>query len=265
MPRRTARNSDPQELYELSVQGPEIEVAFLDRVFRTEGLPKPRVLREDFCGSGALSRAWVKSRPDREAYAIDLHRPTLAWARDRAATELGKSAKRLRFLEANVLSAKTPKVDVAIAYNFSYFVFHTRAALLAYFARVRASVKPDGLFLLDILGGPGAMTLQQERRKVDGFTYVWDQAALNPVDNHYTCHIHFEFPDGSKLQRAFTYDWRLWSLMEVRDALVEAGFARTEVWWEGTDRRTNTGNGVYAKKTKAPNDEAWVSYIVAFP
>jgi hypothetical protein len=29
------------------------------------------------------------------------------------------------------------------------------------------------------------------------------------------CHIHFDFEDGSRLERAFSYDWRLWSLPEA--------------------------------------------------
>ena len=44
----------------------------------------------------------------------------------------------------------------------------------------------------------------------------------------------------------------------------EAGFSKTEVFWEGTEAKTNEGNGVYRKVNTAPDDPAWVSYIVAY-
>jgi hypothetical protein len=66
------------------------------------------------------------------------------------------------------------------------------------------------------------------------------------------------------MRRAFSYDWRLWSIPELRDLLAEIGFSETEVYWEGTDRKTNEPNGVYRKVLSAPDDPAWVAYIVAY-
>jgi hypothetical protein len=34
------------------------------------------------------------------------------------------------------------------------------------------------------------------------------------------------------MQDAFTYDWRIWSIPEVRDALMEVGFQDVRVYWE---------------------------------
>ena len=104
-----------------------------------------------------------------------------------------------------------------------------------------------------------------ETREQEGFDYVWDQHLFDPVSNHVINYIHFEFPDGSQMRRAFTYDWRLWSIPELRDVLAEAGFSEIDVYWEGTERKTNEPNGVYRKVTSAPDDPAWVSYIVAYP
>jgi SAM-dependent methyltransferase len=264
-PRYTARTADRHVLYEKSVQTPGVEVDLLDRIYREAYGRRPVTLREDFCGTAALSRAWVESRPERTATGVDLDRPTLDWARANTLASMGTDAARLTLLEGNVLTARTRPADVVAAFNFSYFVFHRRAALVAYFKAARKAVAKEGLFVLDILGGPGAQAEVVDRKKVGGFTYLWDQASFNPIDHHYVCHIHFEFPDGSKLRKAFTYDWRLWSLMEVRDALADAGFSRTDVMWEGTDRRTNEGNGVFRKRLKAENAYAWISYIVAVP
>ena len=76
-----------------------------------------------------------------------------------------------------------------------------------------------------------------------------------------TCYIHFRFPDGSELKKAFRYEWRLWGMAEVREALVEAGFERADVYWEGTDKR-GEGNGVFSHREKAENTDAWIAYVV---
>ena len=91
------------------------------------------------------------------------------------------------------------------------------------------------MFFLDAFGGPDASDLTKEKTKIDGFTYIWEQAEFEPVTRRILCHIHFKFPDGSKIKRAFTYDWRLWTLPELRELLIEAGFARVRVYWEGDD------------------------------
>ena len=50
---------------------------------------------------------------------------------------------------------------------------------------------------------------------------------------------------------------------ESRDVLLEAGFARVDVYWEGVDRN-GEGNGIYRKVTRAENDTSWVAYVVGF-
>ena len=48
--------------------------------------PKPRVLREDFCGTAQLSATWIQRDVLREANAIDIDADVVAWARERHAT-----------------------------------------------------------------------------------------------------------------------------------------------------------------------------------
>ncbi len=71
--------------------------------------------------------------------------------------------------------------------------------------------------------------------------------------------------DGSRIRRAFAYDWRLWILPEVRDLLLEAGFTGVEVYWEGTDGETGEGNNIFTRRERAIDDPAWIAYIVAIP
>ena len=76
------------------------------------------------------------------------------------------------------------------------------------------------------------------------------------------CHIDFRFPDGSKIEKAFTYDWRLWTLPELQELLTEAGFSRVTVWWEGTGK-DGRGNGVFTPETRGEADAGWVAYLIA--
>jgi hypothetical protein len=168
---------------------------------------------------------------------------------------------------------RTPAVEVLAALNFSYCVFKTRQELRGYFRAVRAALKPRGLFFLDVYGGTQAIIEDTERRRIpasrafDGtripaFTYVWEQARFNPVDHHTVCVIHFHLPNGVRLRRAFRYDWRLWTMPELRELLAEAGFARSEVYVEGWDDETDEADGVYRRRVRFENQSGWVGYVV---
>ena len=119
------------------------------------------------------------------------------------------------------------------------------------------------MLMLDIFGGSEAQVLQFEERDCEGYTYVWDQDAFNPITHEYVCRIHFRFPDGSELTDAFVYHWRLWSIPEVRDLLLEVGFSRVEVYWEGADE-DGEPSGEFQIDNGGDNSPAWVAYIVAF-
>ena len=135
-------------------------------------------------------------------------------------------------------------------------------AMLDYFRSVHAALAEDGLFFLDVFGGSDAYTECKEKTKLDGFTYVWEQASYEPISGDYVCYIHFRFPDGSRIKRAFRYDWRLWTLPELRDLLAEAGFSRSHVYWEGEDE-DGEPSGEYSQAEEGENDLAWVCYLVA--
>jgi hypothetical protein len=58
-------------------------------------------------------------------------------------------------------------------------------------------------------------------------------------------HLHFEFPDGSWLKSAFRYDFRLYTIMEIREAMMEAGFKRTHVWFADTTGPDPEHSGIF--------------------
>ena len=260
----TARTADKHDLYTKAVQAPDLDAAYLARLFRRMRGRPPELLREDFCGTAELSCAWVRQNRRHRALGVDLHGPTLAWGRKHILSALtDEQRSRIELNKANVLSVTQPKVDLVAAMNFSYFIFKTRDLLRQYFKAVRKSMKRDGLFLMDAFGGSEGLEELEERRRCGGFTYVWEHARFNPVTNELLCHIHFEFKDGSRMRKAFTYDWRLWSLMEIQEVLTEVGFRHVEVHWEGTELESGEGNGVFRRTTTGEAIESWVAYIIA--
>jgi hypothetical protein len=259
----TARNADKFVLYQQSVQEPEADVKFLNRVFKKEHDRAPRTLREDFCGTAWLCAEWVRSHPERTAVGLDLDGPTLDWGREYNIAPLGDDAGRASLLKENVLHYDGPASDVVVAFNFSYCILRERPQLLEYFRAVVSGLGEDGMFALDIHGGPECFEEIEETTQHKGFDYVWDQGPVDPISHLTHRRIHFEFRDGTRLKEAFGYHWRVWTLPELRDLLLEAGFRRVDVYWEGYDEN-GEGNGIFRKVQKAENDESWIAYVVAF-
>ena len=67
-------------------------------------------------------------------------------------------------------------------------------------------VEPTEEFFPAAYGGSEAQVPQKEKKKCKHFTYIWDQNLYNPITSEVVNYIHFTFPDGSKIKRAFTYD-----------------------------------------------------------
>jgi len=259
-----AERADIHDLYEQSVQAVDLEVEFLQDTFRALRGRDAVSFREDFCGTASTSCEWVRTGANRQAIGVDNEASVLDWGRRHRVARLPEAARaRVKLLNDDVRSVVTDQVDLVGAFNFSYFCFKTRDELRSYFSRVRSALNSDGVFFLDAFGGPEASDLQKEKTKIDGgFTYIWEQAEFEPVTSRIVCHIHFKFPDGSKIKRAFTYDWRLWTLPELRELLTEAGFSKVRVYWEGDDG-DGGGNGEFKEHATGEADLAWIAYLVA--
>jgi SAM-dependent methyltransferase len=258
----TARTADPHILYQESVQAPEHEVQLADRCFRQRYGRPPLTLREDFCGTAYLCTEWVKSRRDRHATGVDIDSAVLEWGRKNNLSKAGEAAKRITLLQEDVRTVKTPKHDVVMALNYSYFYFKDRDTMRRYFANVRKAIGKEGLFFIDLFGGWEAGQVLEEERRQKGFWYTWHQAFFNPIDHHFIGHIHFRFPDGTKLRKAFTYDWRLWSIPELSELLQEAGFSHVECLWENEDK-DGEGTGVFRARKSASYDPGYNAYLLA--
>jgi len=259
-------DADRHDLYQRSVQEPEADVIFMRDTFKEEFGRDPRTMREDFCGTGFLSCSWVEAKRDFFAFGIDLDSDPLEWGMVTNVSKLKKDQqKRVELIQGNALQVLPRKADILSALNFSWWIFKTRKELLEYFRAAHENLEEEGLFILDIYGGPELLQLLEEEQEKDGFSYVWDQDYSDGISNEIQTHIHFRFPDGSEMERAFSYDWRWWSIPETREALIDAGFKRAEVYWEGDDEDEDSddGNGEFTREENAPNSEAWIAYIVA--
>lgn len=260
-----AQLADRYDLYLRSVQSPEHEIDFFRKAYRRTYGGLPKNLREDFCGTAAVCCEWVRGHPERSAIGVDIDPVPLAWGREHNLGGLPEVARtRVTLLRDDARRVHGPKADIVAAQNFSFQCFTTRPELKRYFKAAHGNLARRGLLVLDLMGG--SEVLEEDREEVKSFRsykYVWHQKRFDPITHHCEYFIHFRFPDGSALEKAFRYRWRLWTIPEVKELLTEAGFRRVDVYWENSNRRTGRGNDVYRRREHAASDAAWVCYIVA--
>jgi cyclopropane fatty-acyl-phospholipid synthase-like methyltransferase len=263
-PGTIAYTADRHEYYEKAVQCVESEIDMVAETYENLRGKKARFLREDFCGTGNTSCEWVRRHPKNTAIGLDLDQEVLDWGRQNKIAALSpKQQARISLINQNVLSANCPPADVILAMNFSYQLFKARDALLNYFKQAREGLADDGVFFIDAYGGHESYRQIKEKTSFDDFDYYWHQKKYNPITGHMLCHIHFKFKDKSWLKKAFTYDWRLWTLPEIQELLKEAGFSKVQVYWEGTDKKTGEGNGEYFPTNEGEDDPSWIVYVVS--
>lgn len=266
-----ADQADRHVLYQKSVQAPEAEVAFFDQVFPELRGRKAMSMKEDFCGTAYLAAEWCKSDPQRTAIGVDYDEETVEWGREHnIEAEGGDLADRITLIIDDVRNVTEPQVDIVCAFNFSYCLFEKRDELIHYFKQARKSLVDDGLLILDLFGGTECEDVIEEETEIEDepATYIWEHVAFNPIDHHMKCAIHFDFDDGSRMENAFTYEWRLWAIPEVRELLEEAGFSKSRVYWEKYEETDDDddeleGTGEYEEVYEVENQESWMIYIVA--
>lgn len=259
-----AYTADRYACYEEAVQCVESEIDFVDDTYNTIRGRRARFLREDFCGTGNTSCEWVRRRKTNIAVGLDLDQRVLDWGLKNKLEGLNVGQRsRITLLRQDVMEADCDPADVILAMNFSYQLFKTRDRLREYFRKTREGLKDDGILFIDSYGGHDSYKEVKEKTKHRNFTYYWHQKKFNPITGDMLCHIHFRFRDRSWLRKAFTYDWRMWTLPELQEILSEAGFSRVQVYWEGTDEETGEGTGEYFPTSQGEDDPSWIVYVVS--
>lgn len=259
-----AELADPHELYQESVQGVEFELDFVDSTFQAIRGRAPKRIREDFCGTAQSAVEWVTRGDANEAVGVDIDPEVLTWGWENNIAPLTPAQKeRIDLLPEDVMTVEAGTFDVVQAFNFSYWFFQERHEMKRYFESVRDALVDDGVLFLDAFGGFEAHSCQSEDTDMGGFTYVWEQAAFNPLSGEMVCFIHFRFPDGSELPRAFSYNWRLWGAKELRELLAEVGFSRTRMYVQAFDEETDEPIDRFDETEEIPDYASWIGYLVA--
>ncbi len=253
---------DKYGLYARSVQQADVDVRFFRELYRELKGRAPKLLREDFCGSFGVCCEWVKLGPDYRAYGRDLGVEPVRYGAENFLAKLTPEQRARVVIERkDVMAPGGPKTDLILAMNFSYFIFKKREELKAYFVNAFKNLRPGGVLGMDCFGGSGVHRPNAEKTEHPGFTYYWEQYDFDPV--HYTAHcaMHFKPKGHKKLKNVFTYDWRIWSIAEIRELLAEAGFRASHVYWEGDDG--TQGNGKFARDENGGHEEIWIAMILA--
>jgi hypothetical protein len=135
--------------------------------------------------------------------------------------------------------------DVVFVGNFSIGYIHRRSALVEYLRGCRARLAlgnagfGGGVMVCDVYDGPGAfkvgsITRVHPGRGAEMVRYTWEHREADVLTGMVVNAIHFQVEvEGEMVARypdAFEYRWRLWSIREMREAMMEAGFVSTEVY-----------------------------------
>jgi hypothetical protein len=258
---------DKYFLYENAVQTPDVHCEILMNIYRETFGRYARHLREDFCGTFAISTEWVKRNKRNTALGLDLDPEPIEYGMKHHFSKLkADQKKRIQIRRKNVLTPPAYKPDVIVAANFSFFIFKDRKTMREYFKACLKSMASEGVLVLETFGGAGAIETVRERKFINlkknfKYTYFWDQQSFNPISHNGMYAIHFTLPDGSRMRNAFAYDWRIWTIPELRDLLMEAGFTETAVFWETEHKGEATGE--YAKSELGDNAYSWIAQVVA--
>lgn len=253
--------------YEHSVQSADTHAYWYRGMFRElRGGRDPHSLREDFCGTFSLCCGWTALGPEYTAHGVDLDPEPIAYGRKTHWRKLKPARqRRVKVTRGDVLTVRVPAVDLIVAGNFSFYTFKRRELLKRYFRAALRGLRPGGAFILEMAGGPGMIKTMREPRPIylrgkRAFTYVWHQRSFDPIRGEGQYAIDFLLPGGKRLTSAFEYDWRVWTIPEVREILAEAGFTDSRVYWDVS--KSDNADDEYAFAETGDNAEAWVSYVI---
>lgn len=257
-----SKEFDKYDYYLKSVQSPEDDVVFLGETYKKITGKSAQTLTEDFCGTFSICCEWVKLNKKNQAIGIDLSKEPLEYGKKHILPKLStEQKKRVKIINENVMSKNLPQTDLIAAMNFSYFLFKSRTELEKYFKGCYDRLGKNGVLFADCFGGSERGTDFEEEVAHDNFSYYWHQKDFNPITNEANFAIHFKRKGEKKRKDVFKYDWRLWSLPEVREAMQAVGFKKTWIYWEGTDD-DGEGDGEFTPTNIGEDCEGWIAYVI---
>jgi hypothetical protein len=240
-------NSKKHALYQSYVQNPKREIEFYRKQFRKIFNKVPLKFREDFCGTGLLCCEWVKSNVLNTALGIDLDLETLNYGLENNINNLSSGFDRVKLIHQNVLDTFdiNEKFDIICSMNYSHFLLHKRKDLVKYFTNVKVNLNTKGLFIMDFFGGSHVFNYHTHNNLTDHYKYIGQQ--INILNN--VTHISLNFKTKSdKFEPLFQYDFRVYSLIEIKEALEEAGFNKFVIFIKDIDDTDKENNFIEYKE-----------------
>jgi hypothetical protein len=215
------------ELYELFFQQPEEDLGFINRLYEARNNSKPKTLREDYSGAAANSLAWIRQSPEHSAIAVDIDPEPLEWCKACLAENF---SSQLKLFNTSVFNGPKIPTDIILSGNCSLFESKTRKQLLDYLKLCLQKLNEGGFFLTDIYCGPDALSLGRDHLEIDGMSATWEQSEVDQLTSIALSHVHFGLPENKIINRAFTYHHRIWTPIEIVEAIKEAGFSGVEIY-----------------------------------
>lgn len=248
---------DKYDLYTLGLQTPVLEARYL------ASLADGPHLREDFCGTAAISRSWIALSQSRTATAVDMDSIALSRAaRSLERAEPPSMSTRIQFANADATEFRSRDVDVLTVPNSSIFLVTDRQRLRRYLEHVWHDLNEGGAIAIDMFGGPSALGNGTTVVDCDGFRCIWQQEDFDFRTHIFDAHVRFQTRGHSPIASAFSYRMRLWSAPEVVDMLIESGFERTTVSIATT--RNSFFNGRTMDANEDTGSDEWEQFIVGY-
>ncbi|KAL0922905.1 hypothetical protein M5K25_006935 [Dendrobium thyrsiflorum] len=198
---------------------------------------------------------------------IDLNNPKDSIGTPQSITDANPRVRVCSTMEETSL----PSRDVVCAFNYSCCCLHQREDLVRYFKHALSVLsKKGGIFIMDLYGGISSERKLRLQRKFSNFTYIWEQGEFDIISRRTRISLHFHLGKKFTFRHAFSYEWRLWSLAEIKDCLEEAGFQSIHFWirempntedenWEDYDANSDVK---YEELSSFGQQDAWNAYVV---
>lgn len=284
---------DKYDLYERCAQAPARDARFLRAIHGGS----PRTLGEDFSGGGAIARKWVELCPDARAVTVDLDPEPLTRLRGvKGITVVCDDVRRAGHKADVIADLNFSICELHDRRDLVAYFAHTRARL-----RAKGVIVCD-LYGGSDCYFTGTITQRLVGPSGERIVYEWEQRHADPLTARVVNAMHFRVspPKSTKpkpaararrphanpskreslasppagtpidstfraysIRDAFVYRWRLWTVPELREAMIEAGYRTTQVYPRFAEA-TDTDGNLYVSPVSDPAElgDSYSVYVV---
>ena len=76
------------------------------------------------------------------------------------------------------------------------------------------------MLFMDVRGGFESQKPSKFTREQGGYTYEFVQTGYDPLSNLLSAHINFKMKDGSVMHEAFSFQFRMYTIPELREMIT---------------------------------------------